>query len=112
MAATLLLIILGVAIWLAFMGMAAVLVIRPDSVRITERFLCPPGTEMKVETYVYSYHRPGERAIGIYYLGPDGKSHNIKVKALLLLWGMFFVASLPIAILIVLLFQRWVTQAG
>ncbi len=70
MAATLLLIILGVAIWLAFMGMAVALVIRPDSVRITERFLCPPGTEMKVER---------------------------KVKALLLLWGMFFVASLPIS---------------
>ena len=102
---TLIVILIGIAVWLAIMGLAVALPIRPNIVRITERFVCPPGTEMKVETYVYSYHRPGERAIGIYYLDPDGVTHNVKVKALLTLWGIFFIVSLPVAVLGVVLFQ-------
>ena len=55
----LVLIILGVALWLALMGLAVVLPLHPGVLRITRKIVCPPGSEIRVGTSVASYHRPG-----------------------------------------------------
>ena len=93
-------IILGVAIWLAFMIFATALAIRPEVVKVVRLFVCPPSTEMVVKTEVYSYHHPGEKAIVVYSDGPEGRK-DIKVRALLALWLFFFVLSVPVSILLV-----------
>ncbi len=93
-------IILGVAVWLAFMMFAAVLAIRPEVVKIVKPFVCPPGTEMVVKTEVYSYHQPGQKAIIIYSDGPEGRK-DIKGRALVVLWLFFFIPSIPLAALLV-----------
>lgn len=95
------LIALGVAAWLGIMAIAIALPIRPDVVKIVRWLVIPREAEMQVETYVYPYHRPGERAIGIYCRYADGKKKSVKVRALFALWGIFFVAALPIAFIVV-----------
>jgi hypothetical protein len=107
MAINLIVIILGVAAWLGLMGMALALPIYPGTVRITRWLVCPPGTEMRVGTFVASYHRPGQRGITIECVGADGITRDVKVKALLALWALFFGVSLPAAAVIVLLAYRW-----
>jgi hypothetical protein len=91
---------LGVAIWLAFMIFAAALAIRPEVVMVVKRFVCPPGTEMIVQTEVYSYHHPGQRALVVYSDGPEGRK-DIKTRALLALWLFFFVLSVPVSLILV-----------
>lgn len=96
---TILLGLVGVSLWLGLMGMTFALPVRPNIVRITKRFVCPPGTEMQVETYVYPYHRPGERAIGVYAVSANGARTSVKAKAMIALVLMFSVAALPVTIL-------------
>jgi hypothetical protein len=36
------------------MGMAVLLPLHPDIVRMAGRLICPPGTKMQIETYRYS----------------------------------------------------------
>ena len=97
------LIAVGVAVWLALMGLAATLPIAPAFfLRLTERFVCPPGTKMEVRTFRATYHRPGERGLEVTCVGP-GVSKDAKVKAILALWALYLVPALPLAVLVV----RW-----
>jgi hypothetical protein len=108
---TMWLIILGVAIWLAFMVFALALSIRPSIVQVMQWLVCPPGTSMEVETMVYSYHRPGERAIIISCVSP-GTRRDIKVRTLLSFWVLCLVISLPIASIGVILIYRFIVARG
>jgi hypothetical protein len=96
----LIVLVIGIAVWFAFMGLTLALPIRPDVVRLTERWVCPPGVKLHVETHVYPYHRIGERVISIYYWGDDGIKHQVKVQALVILWGLFFVVALVLTVVI------------
>lgn len=90
------LITLGLAIFLSLIGIAVVIPIYPNIIRITESFVCPPGMKMKVEKVKLSYHRPGEKGIIVSCHG-HGETIYVKAKALLCLWVIFFVFSLPVA---------------
>ncbi|MBL7129535.1 MAG: hypothetical protein ISS16_11205 [Ignavibacteria bacterium] len=90
------LITLGLAIFFSLMGIAIVIPIYPNIIRITESFVCPPGMKMKVEKVKLSYHRPSEKGIIVSCHG-HGETRYVKAKALLYLWLIFFVFSLPVA---------------
>jgi hypothetical protein len=92
--------VLGVSLWLGIMGMAFALPINPNIARITKRFVCPPGAEMKIETFVYPYHKPGERAIGIYAVSANGSRTSVKAKAMVALVLIFTLAALPLTIML------------
>lgn len=92
--------IIGVAVWLAFVIFSLTLSIRPETVKIIKVFICQPDVEMIVQTETYSYHRPGQRAIIIHADGPDGL-RDIKARALVALWLFYFVLSIPIATILV-----------
>lgn len=109
---TMLLIILGVALWLSLMVLAVILPIRPDAVRITERLVCPADTKMDVRTEVYSYHHPGQKAVVVNYRGSDGMIHDVKVKAILALWGILFFVSILVTAVVVPLVRNWIVQSG
>jgi len=101
------LIVLGVAIWLSLMVLAVILPIRPGIVRITGPFVCPSGSKMEVDTPVYSYHRPGEKAIIIRCMGP-GIVKNVKIRALLVFWFLCLLVSLPVTVLLGILIYKLV----
>jgi hypothetical protein len=63
---TILFISIGVAIWLTCMILAIILPINPNILRITKNFVCPKEKELIIQTAVYSYHRPGQKALEIY----------------------------------------------
>ena len=92
------LITLGLAIFFSLMGIAVVIPIYPNIIRITESFVCPPGMKMNVEKVKLSYHRPSEKGIIVSCHG-HGEIRYVKAKAkaLLCLCVIFFVFSLPIA---------------
>lgn len=92
--------ILGVAVWLAFVVFSLTLSIKPETVKIIKVFVCPPDVEMVVSTETYSYHRPGQRAITIHANGPDGL-RDIKSRTLVALWLFYFVLSIPVSALLV-----------
>ena len=104
----LVLIILGVALWLALMGLAVVLPLRPGVLRITRKIVCPPGCEIRVGTSVASYHRPGERGLFVECVDPNGDSKLITNKAVAVFTGLLFLTALPISAMGVFLVHFWV----
>ena len=104
---TLVLAILGTAFFLSLMAFAVVLNIRPDIVRITERFVCPAGTEMEVDVLHHQPDQPWARQI-VVTCKRWGKTEWANAKALLSLWFLFLVASLPVAAVVVVLVSRWI----
>ena len=103
------LIIPAVALWMGTMLFAGLLSIYPKSVKVVRPLICPPGTKMEVRTFAASYHRPGERGIEVYTVGPEGQK-SVKGRALLILWGLCcLVSALPSAI-IVILGMRWIAS--
>jgi len=86
----------AVAIFISIMGFTIVLLIKNDIVLITERWVCPPGVKLHVESYVATYHRPGEKGLNVWYEDESG-IHYVNAKAFLCLWLIFFLPSLPIA---------------
>ena len=101
MSLTLVLIIVGIALWCGVMGMAIVLPINPNVLQIVKPFVCPRGSRMEVKTYVYPYHRPGEKAISIYCIPREGEPYSIKIRALVALVLLFTIIALPFVIFIV-----------
>ena len=99
--------ILGTAFFLSLMVFAVALNIRPNIVRITERFVCPAGTKMAVDIVQHEADQPWARQIVVTCQG-WGKTEWVNAKALLCLWLMFFVASLPAATVVVVLASRWI----
>ena len=99
--------ILGTAFFLSLMALAVALNIRPDIVRITERFVCPAGTKMEVEVIHHQPDQPRARQIVVTCRG-QGKPEYVNAKALLSLWFIFFVASLPVATVVVILASWWI----
>jgi hypothetical protein len=95
MTLTLLLIIFALAIFVSLMGLAIAIPVYPNIIRITESFVCPPGMKMKVEKVKLSYHRPSEKGIIVSCHG-HGETRYVRTKALLYLWLIFFLFSLPI----------------
>lgn len=91
-----LLITLGVAIFLAFITLAILIPLRPNTFLITERFVCPKGTKMKVQTTTSTYHRDGERGLVITCQG-KGQTRYVNGRAFLVIWLISFLISLPIA---------------
>lgn len=104
-------IILGVSVWLAGMALAIVLPTKPSIVKITEKLVCPPETKLQVKTEVYSYHRPGQHAVHIFYTDEAGSDHNINGRALFALFMLFFTASLPFAAAVVLVIKHFIQAA-
>ncbi len=104
---TLVLAILGTAFFLSLMAFAVALNIRPNIVRITERFVCPAGTKMEVDIVHHEPDQPWARQIVVTCQG-WGRSGWVNAKALLCLWLMFFVASLPLATVVVMLASSWI----
>jgi hypothetical protein len=99
-------IIAGVSIWLAGMALAIILPAKPSAVKIVEKLVCPRGSKMEVTTEVYSYHRPGQRAINVSCMDENGNTHNINGKAVFALFMLFFVIALPIATAAMLLIKN------
>lgn len=89
------LITIGLAIFVSLMGFAIAIPVYPNIIRITESFVCPPGMKIKVEKVKLNYHRPSEKGIIVSCHG-HGETRYVKTKALLYLWLIFFVFSLPI----------------
>jgi hypothetical protein len=89
------LITIGLAVFFSLIGIAILIPIYPNIIRITESFVCPPGSKMEVQKVKLSYHRPGEKGI-IVSCHSDGETLYVKGKALLCLWFLFFLISLPI----------------
>ncbi len=106
---TTLFITLGVALWLGTMLFAALLPASPKIVKITRPLVCPPGTEMEVRTFSASYHRPGERGIEIYAVGPGGQK-NVKGRALWTLWGLCCLAAILPSLIIAILAMHWLAS--
>lgn len=79
---TLVLAILGTAFFLSLMAFAVALNIRPDIVRITERFVCPAGTKMEVDVVHHEPEQPRAREIVVTCRG-RGKTECVNAKALL-----------------------------
>jgi hypothetical protein len=101
MTITIIIVSLGIAIWLAFILMAILLPIKPDVLRITEKLSCPEGSELIIQTVVYSYHRPGQRALEISIKDKNGIIKNAMLKVFAIFWMILFVISLPIALFLV-----------
>jgi P pilus assembly chaperone PapD len=102
--------ILGAAFFLSLMAFAVALNIRPDIVRITGRFVCPAGTKMEVDVLHNQPDQPWARQI-VVTCQRWGKTEWANAKALLSLWFLFFVASLPVAAVVVILASRWIPSS-
>ncbi|MBN2005501.1 MAG: hypothetical protein JXA21_19235 [Anaerolineae bacterium] len=109
MTLALILVILGIALYLSMMAFAVALPIRPEIVRVTERFVCPAGARMEVNPAKLGYHRPGERGIVVKCYG-QGKTEYVNARALLYLWAIFLVPSLPAAVTLGILASRWIAK--
>ena len=107
MSTMLLWLIFGGAFFLSMMAFAIILPIKPTVVQITERFVCERGSKMDVQIVKHSYHRPGERGIVVTCRG-NGESKYVNAKAFLTLWLLFFIGSLPIAIVVGVLISVYV----
>jgi hypothetical protein len=86
-----------VALWLGTTALVVVLSIRPGFVRVVRRLVCSRGTKMIVEPGVGGSRSTNERTIRVVCVHADGERHDVKVRALLVLWGLFVLASLPVA---------------
>ncbi len=100
------------SIWLATFVLALILPIRPDFIRMVSPLVCPPGTEMRIETEPGKRYRPGEKIISVYCEGLNHDRQDVKVKASFVLWGISVVFSMPIVIPILLLVFRWLMRSG
>ena len=101
MTITLIIVSLGVAIWLTFMMMAILLPLKPGILKITEKIVCPEGTELIIQTAVHSYHRSGQRALEIYSRDNNGIVKNVGFKVISIFLMILFVMNLPISIILV-----------
>jgi hypothetical protein len=106
MTITIIIVSLGIAIWLAFILMAILLPIKPDVLKITEKLVCPEGSELIIQTAVYSYHRPGQKALEISSRDKNGIIKNAMLKVMAIFWMMLFAISLPIALILVALINN------
>jgi hypothetical protein len=97
-----LLISVGVAVWMAFMLLAILLPLNPNLLKVTEKIVCPAGSELIIQKAVYSYHRPGQSALEISIRDNNGVSKSAGIKVIPFFWMILFLASLPISILIVM----------
>ena len=104
---TLLLIIVLVALWLSIMALAAILPINVNILRITQPLICPPGSHLELRTWDVSPHHRGVKGLMVYSQGPDGR-RDVKTRALLALWAIFFVISLFICGILGLFFGQQV----
>jgi|WetSurMetagenome_2_1015567.scaffolds.fasta_scaffold1089338_1 hypothetical protein len=98
---TIILISFGVSIWLACMILAIILPINPNILKITKNFVCPKENELIIQTAVYSYHRPGQKALEIYYLDDDGAVKDVGLQAITIFWIILFIIIVPISYLAV-----------
>ena len=93
--------VLGLTIWLATMGLAVALPLAPKaSLKFTQRFICPPGAKLEVETFEFSDHHGRRQGLIVQCVGQGG-SRDMKTKAIITLWALFLIPSLPISILVV-----------
>lgn len=106
MLALLILIIIVTAIWLALMALAICVPYRPQVIKLTRRWVCPPGSEMRIESSVASYHRPGEKGLIVECVHPDGTARLVTGKAISYLACQFFVLALPLATMLVLFIRN------
>jgi hypothetical protein len=90
-----------VGLWLGTTAMAVVLSMSPGFVRIVRPLACPSGSEMIVESGTDGTRRPDERTIRVYCVHADGERHDVKLRALLVLWVLFVVLSMPAAAAVV-----------
>lgn len=97
---TFILITLAVAAWLASMLLALFLPLEPRVLKLTSFLLCP-GTELFVDKFQASYHRPGQFGIEVYYFDQNQKRQDVKFRALLVFWCICLAVGLPIAWLLV-----------
>jgi hypothetical protein len=54
-----------------------------------------------IKTAVYSYHRPGQKALEIYYLENDGGIKSVALKAIAIFGMILLVISFPFSFLTV-----------
>lgn len=93
------LIIVAISLWLSVMLLAVAITIYPKIITITKSIICKKGETLVITKVKLSYHRPGEKGIVVEKIGPKGRE-NVKVKALLTLWIIFFLWTLLISLLI------------
>jgi uncharacterized membrane protein YccF (DUF307 family) len=106
MSVTSVLLSIGVAIWISFMTLAIILPVRPNVLRMTRGLVCPKGSEMIIQTAVYSYHRPGQKALEISIKDKNGVVKNAGFKVVSVFWLILMAFSLPISIIFVLLISN------
>jgi hypothetical protein len=106
MTITVIIVSLGVAIWLTFMMIAILLPLKPNILKITEKIVCPEGSKLIIQTAVYSYHKPGQRALEIYSKDNSGIVKNAGLKVISIFWMMLFVVNLPVSIILVILINN------
>ena len=101
-----LLLVIGVALWLGSMVMTGLIPFKPGVLRITRFAVCPPGVELQVRKYVHSYHYPGQGALDVFYLDRNQQRHDVKIRALLVFWGMCSFPALPVAYGVILALRQ------
>lgn len=97
---------IGVALFLSIIAFAVALNIRPEIVCITEYFVCPAGRKMQVDIIHHDPRQPRAREIVVTCRG-EGKTELVNAKALLNLWFIFYLASLPFANVVMILARMW-----
>jgi hypothetical protein len=102
MSITSILISLGIALWISLMIIAIILPIKPSILGITKSFVCPQGSKLFIQTAVYSYHRPGQKALEISIMDNNGVTKNAAFKVVSVFWLLLFVITVPISIIIVM----------
>jgi hypothetical protein len=101
-----------IGLWLGTTAMAVVLTMSPGFVRIVRPLVCPLGSEMVVESGADGARRPDERTIRVYCVHADGERHDVKLRALLALWVLFVLMSMPGAATVVFWGFRMIVGAG
>lgn len=104
---TFILITLAVAAWLAAMLLALLLPLEPRVLKLAGFLLCP-GTELIVERFQTTYHRPGQFGIEVYYFDQNQTRRDVKFRALMVFYGYCFAVALPAAWFLVKWFMQQV----
>jgi hypothetical protein len=94
---------LGLALWISIMIIAVILPVKPNILGITKSLVCPKGSELIVQTAVYSYHRPGQKALEISIKDNNGMVKNAVFKVVSVFWLILFLISVPISIILMIL---------
>jgi|GEM_PF-4482395 len=92
---------LGIAAWLAFIALAIILPIKPNLLKITKKIVCQEDSELIIQTAVYTYHRPGQKALEIYIKDKDGIVKSAGLKVISVFWLMLFAVSSLISFILV-----------